>query len=126
MSEKRMTVEEYEKYFEQFDPTDYNPREWARLAKKAGMKYACLLYTSENGRKIVGEPLTEEAIESKEFEEAFKQVANMDQKNGSSNASSNADEMCIRDRYQRRRSCRSIQDGRNRKKIRSSYEEKQY
>ena len=24
MSEKRMTVEEYEKYFEQFDPTDYN------------------------------------------------------------------------------------------------------
>lgn len=30
---KRMTVEEYEKYFEQFDPTDYNPREWARLAK---------------------------------------------------------------------------------------------
>lgn len=33
MSEKRMTVEEYEKYFEQFDPTDYNPREWARLAK---------------------------------------------------------------------------------------------
>lgn len=31
---KRMTVEEYEKYFEQFDPTDYNPREWARLAKK--------------------------------------------------------------------------------------------
>ena len=42
--------------------------------------------------KIVGEPLTEEAIESKEFEEAFKQVANMDQKNGSSNASSNADD----------------------------------
>lgn len=35
MSEKRMTVEEYEKYFEQFDPTDYNPREWARLAKKS-------------------------------------------------------------------------------------------
>ena len=47
---------------------------------------------TENGRKIVGEPLTEEAIESKEFEEAFKQVANMDQKNGSSNASSNADD----------------------------------
>ena len=51
--------------------------------------FNAILGMSENGRKIVGEPLTEEAIESKEFEEAFKQVANMDQKNGSSNASSN-------------------------------------
>ena len=54
--------------------------------------FNAILGMSENGRKIVGEPLTEEAIESKEFEEAFKQVANMDQKNGSSNASSNADD----------------------------------
>ena len=45
--------------------------------------FNAILGMSENGRKIVGEPLTEEAIESKEFEEAFKQVANMDQKNGS-------------------------------------------
>ena len=43
--------------------------------------FNAILGMSENGRKIVGEPLTEEAIESKEFEEAFKQVANMDQKN---------------------------------------------
>ena len=49
MSEKRMTVEEYEKYFEQFDPTDYNPREWARLAKKAGMKYAVLTAKHHDG-----------------------------------------------------------------------------
>ena len=42
--------------------------------------FNAILGMSENGRKIVGEPLTEEAIESKEFEEAFKQVANMDQK----------------------------------------------
>ena len=54
--------------------------------------FNAILGMSENGRKIVGEPLTEEAIESKEFEEAFKQVANMDQKNGSSNASSNAND----------------------------------
>ena len=43
MSEKRMTTEEYEQYFEQFDPIDYNPREWARLAKKAGRSTQCSL-----------------------------------------------------------------------------------
>ena len=33
MSEKRMTVEEYEKYFEQFDPTDTireNGQDWQK------------------------------------------------------------------------------------------------
>ncbi|RKY87475.1 alpha-L-fucosidase [candidate division KSB1 bacterium] len=36
---ERMTDEEYQKYFELFDPDLYNPEEWARIAKKAGMKY---------------------------------------------------------------------------------------
>ena len=54
--------------------------------------FNAILGMTENGRKILGEALTEKAIESKEFEEAFKQVANMDQKNGSANASSNADD----------------------------------
>jgi alpha-L-fucosidase len=31
--------EQYRKYFEHFDPDLYNPREWARAAKEAGMKY---------------------------------------------------------------------------------------
>lgn len=58
MSEKRMTVEEYEKYFEQFDPTDYNPREWARLAKKAGMKYAVLTAKHHDGFCLFDSALT--------------------------------------------------------------------
>lgn len=36
---ERMNNETYLKYFEHFDPDLYNPREWARLAKNAGMKY---------------------------------------------------------------------------------------
>jgi alpha-L-fucosidase len=36
---ERMNNAEYEKYFELFNPDLYNPHEWARLAKKAGMKY---------------------------------------------------------------------------------------
>ena len=59
MSEKRMTVEEYEKYFEQFDPTDYNPREWARLAKKAGMKYAVLTAKHHDGFCLFDSALTD-------------------------------------------------------------------
>src|SRR5690606_3139485 len=31
--------DEYRKYFEHFDPDLYDPREWARAARKAGMKY---------------------------------------------------------------------------------------
>lgn len=42
MSEKEMTVEEYRTYFEQFDPVDYDPKKWVRLAKEAGMKYVVL------------------------------------------------------------------------------------
>jgi len=36
---ERMTDEEYQKYFDLFDPDLYNPAEWARAAKNAGMKY---------------------------------------------------------------------------------------
>lgn len=36
---ERMTDEQYNIYFELFDPDLYNPTEWARAAKKAGMKY---------------------------------------------------------------------------------------
>ena len=34
---ERMTNEQYQKYFEAFDPDLYNPREWAKMAKAAGM-----------------------------------------------------------------------------------------
>jgi len=36
---EEMTDEDYQKYFELFDPDLYDPTEWARLAKQAGMKY---------------------------------------------------------------------------------------
>jgi len=36
---ERMNDEDYRKYFEIFDPDLFNPREWAKAAKYAGMKY---------------------------------------------------------------------------------------
>ncbi len=36
---ERITDQDYQKYFELFNPDLYNPKEWARAAKDAGMKY---------------------------------------------------------------------------------------
>ena len=49
MSEKEMTVEEYKKYFELFDPVDYDPKKWVRAAKRAGMKYMVLTAKHHDG-----------------------------------------------------------------------------
>lgn len=48
-SQERLTVEDYQPYFEQFDPYLYNPKEWAKLAKEAGMKYAVLTAKHHDG-----------------------------------------------------------------------------
>ena len=46
---ERMTNEEYQQYFEHFDPDLYDPREWARMAKQAGMKYVVLTTKHHEG-----------------------------------------------------------------------------
>ena len=38
-NQEHITDEVYQKYFDQFDPDLYNPKEWARAATAAGMKY---------------------------------------------------------------------------------------
>ncbi|UCF36419.1 MAG: alpha-L-fucosidase [Acidobacteriota bacterium] len=46
---ERMTDEEYQPYFEHFNPDLYNPTEWARAAKIAGMKYVVLTTKHHEG-----------------------------------------------------------------------------
>ncbi|MFW6267523.1 MAG: alpha-L-fucosidase [Marinilabiliaceae bacterium] len=46
---ERMTNDEYRKYFDQFNPDLYNPKEWARKAKEAGMKYIVLTAKHHEG-----------------------------------------------------------------------------
>ncbi len=80
MSQKRMPVEEYERYFDLFDPVDYDPAAWARLAKKAGMKYAVLTAKHHDGFCLFDSALTDyKATNTKagrdlvrEFLEAFR------------------------------------------------------
>lgn len=59
MSHEKITVEEYEKLLSQFDPVDYNPKEWARLAKKAGMKYVVMTAKHHDGFCLFDSKLTD-------------------------------------------------------------------
>jgi alpha-L-fucosidase len=56
---EKLGIEEYEPYFNEFDPIDHNPREWAGLAKKAGMKYAVLGTKHHDGFCLFDSKLTD-------------------------------------------------------------------
>ena len=77
---ERLSVEDYQPFFEEFNPTRYNPAEWARLAKEAGMKYAvmttkhhdgfCLFDSQYTDYKATNTPAGRDLI--KEYVEAFR------------------------------------------------------
>ena len=48
-SQEKIPDEVYDRYFEEFDPDMYDPKKWAKLAKKAGMKYAVLTTKHHDG-----------------------------------------------------------------------------
>ena len=77
---ERMTNEQYQKYFDIFNPDLYNPKEWARMAKEAGMKYVvltakhhegfCLFDSKYTDYKATNTPFGRDII--KEYVEAFR------------------------------------------------------
>ena len=77
---ERLTNEQYQKYFEMFNPDLYDPREWARQAKAAGMKYVvltakhhegfCLFDSKFTDYKATNTPIGKDLI--KEYVEAFR------------------------------------------------------
>ncbi len=48
-SRECISEEKYEKYFKYFDPDLYDPKDWARQAKAAGMKYAVMTAKHHEG-----------------------------------------------------------------------------
>lgn len=46
---EEISDQEYQKYFDHFDPDLYDPRQWARLAKQAGMKYFVITTKHHDG-----------------------------------------------------------------------------
>ena len=79
-SDKEVADEEYRKYMYGFDPTRFDAREWARLAKRAGMRYAvltakhhdgfCLFDSRYTDFKITNTPYGKDIV--REFLEAFR------------------------------------------------------
>jgi len=48
-SREQITDEDYQKYFDLFNPDLYDPREWARMAREAGMKYVVVTSKHHEG-----------------------------------------------------------------------------
>ncbi|MET3904702.1 alpha-L-fucosidase [Paenarthrobacter sp. 4246] len=59
MNQEETTVEEYSKYFRRFDPDLYDPSEWARAARNAGMKYVVLTTKHHDGFCLWDSALTD-------------------------------------------------------------------
>ncbi|WNR45546.1 alpha-L-fucosidase [Paenibacillus roseipurpureus] len=80
-SMERMSIEDYQTYFDEFDPLRYQPRVWAQLAKEAGMKYAvltakhhdgfCLFDSQYTEYKATNTPAKRDLV--REFVEAFRE-----------------------------------------------------
>lgn len=58
-SEEKLSIEDYEPFFKEFNPVKYNPREWARAAKNAGMKYAVMTAKHHDGFCLFDSKLTD-------------------------------------------------------------------
>lgn len=59
MHQEKIPVAEYEKLGFQFNPTEYNPREWAALAREAGMKYITVTTKHHDGFCMFASELTD-------------------------------------------------------------------
>lgn len=77
---EKITNEEYQKYFDIFNPDLYDPRDWAKMVKAAGMKYAvittkhhegfCLFDSKYTDYKSVNTPYKKDII--REWVDAFR------------------------------------------------------
>lgn len=79
-NQERITNEQYQKYFDNFNPDMYDPHEWAKMAKAAGMKYVvltakhhegfCLFDSKYTDYKSTNTPYGKDLV--KEYVEAFR------------------------------------------------------
>jgi alpha-L-fucosidase len=79
-SQERLAPEDYRRYFERFNPDQYDPAQWAGAAKAAGMKYVvitskhhegfCLWDTRQTDYKVTNTPYGKDVLGP--FVEAFR------------------------------------------------------
>ena len=79
-NQERITTEDYQKYFDHFNPDMFDPKAWAKMAKEAGMKYVvitskhhegfCLWDSKYTDYKATNTPIKKDLL--KEYVEAFR------------------------------------------------------
>ncbi|MEP6748996.1 MAG: alpha-L-fucosidase [Bacteroidota bacterium] len=63
MNRGKIPVKEYQQYAEQFNPILYNPEEWVKAAKDAGMKYIVITAKHHDGFALFGSKASKWNIE---------------------------------------------------------------
>jgi alpha-L-fucosidase len=58
-NKEKLSVEDYQPFVDSFNPVEYNPRVWAKAAKKAGMKYAVMTAKHHDGFCLFDSKFTE-------------------------------------------------------------------
>jgi len=58
-TQEKLSEEKYQEYFDSFNPVNYNPSEWAKIAKDAGMKYVVLTAKHHDGFCLFDSKYTE-------------------------------------------------------------------
>ncbi|HEY5586852.1 MAG TPA: alpha-L-fucosidase [Ruminiclostridium sp.] len=58
-STEKISIEDYQQYFDEFNPSDCDMREWAKLAKASGVKYAVLTAKHHDGFCLFDSKFTE-------------------------------------------------------------------
>ena len=59
----QIPVKEYKAYAKEFNPVKYNPEEWAKLAKKAGMRYIIITSKHHDGFALFPSAVTDWDVE---------------------------------------------------------------
>ncbi len=58
-SVEKLSKEQYQPFFDEFNPTRYDPKAWAKAAKEAGMKYAVMTAKHHDGFCLFDSKLTQ-------------------------------------------------------------------
>ena len=66
-STEEIPEEDYIPFFNEFNPKDFDPKKWARLAKQAGMKYAVLTAKHHDGFCLWPSKYTEHSVKNSPY-----------------------------------------------------------